>query len=227
MTSEQAAGRIVRVELSFEQGFTMLPNRWVRDPRLTYRARGILAVLMSHESGAHVSIESLVENTAKRNERSKAHEGRDAVRAAIAELEQYGYLHRPRRRVSGRYVVDWYLQEPPQELENLWITTPHRVGSTATAQPTRHPHRVGSTASAEPTDKKTKQEEINTYLGNQQSDEAEPVDNSVDPDRCNWDRWTRSARHYAPKGIRYADGFTCTRCGTHVPATPRLSEITT
>ena len=53
-----------------------------------------------------------------------------------------------------------------------------------------------------------------------------PVDNSINADRCNWDRWTRSARHYAPKGVRYADGFTCTRCGTTVPPTPRLSEIT-
>ena len=90
MSAENGAGRILRVGLHFESNFTRIPNRWIRDQRLTYRARGILADLMSHVHGDSITIEELVASTAKRGPNGKAHEGRDAVRAAVAELETFG-----------------------------------------------------------------------------------------------------------------------------------------
>lgn len=83
---------IKRTELPFEGNFTQIPNQWVRDVRLTRRARGLLAELLSHRIGWHISIKTLT---------AQGKEGRDAVRASIAELAKFGYLKRAQGRSEG------------------------------------------------------------------------------------------------------------------------------
>jgi hypothetical protein len=96
---------IRRTAFSFESKFTTIPNAWVRDKRLSRKARGLLVELMSHAPGWEITIESLVDG---------APEGRDSVRTAISELEQYGYLKREQNRQErGRWGnVDYVLAEP-------------------------------------------------------------------------------------------------------------------
>ena len=72
-----------RVELPFEGHFTQIPNAWLRDQRLSRRARGLLGEIMSHRVGWHVTISSLQKAGA---------EGRDAIRTALTELREAGYL---------------------------------------------------------------------------------------------------------------------------------------
>ena len=74
---------ITRVVLPFEGHFTQVPNSWVRDVRLSRRARGLLVELMSHRAGWHISLGSL---------QKAGPEGRDALRTAIGELKDAGYL---------------------------------------------------------------------------------------------------------------------------------------
>lgn len=69
--------------------FTQAGNRALRDRRLSRRAKGLLAELLSHRDGFGISIQSLV---------AAGPEGRDAIRAALAELERHGYLHRSQGR---------------------------------------------------------------------------------------------------------------------------------
>ena len=40
---------VLRTRLSFEDHYTQVPNAWVRDARLTRRARGLLVKLINHQ----------------------------------------------------------------------------------------------------------------------------------------------------------------------------------
>lgn len=80
---------IVRGHHAFEAHFTQIPNAWLRDTRLSYKARGLLAELMTHSVGFQVSRERLARN---------GQDGDRAVRSAIAELESAGYLKRSQGR---------------------------------------------------------------------------------------------------------------------------------
>lgn len=70
------------------------------DDRLSYAARGLLVELMSRptESRANADGLSREARTARGDARG---EGRRAMRALFAELEQTGYIRRERRRVAG------------------------------------------------------------------------------------------------------------------------------
>lgn len=97
--------KIVRSLLPFEEQFAQIPNRILRDDRLSYKARGVLAVLLSHREGFETTLGALC------TER----DGRAAVRTAIAELEEHGYLTRIRRREADTGHLDgfdWILQDP-------------------------------------------------------------------------------------------------------------------
>lgn len=85
---------IERPELSFDRDFAMIPNAWLRDERLTRKARGLLAELVSHRPGWKVSVKHLVR---------AGREGRDAIYGAIAELVELGYLERITVRDAGKF----------------------------------------------------------------------------------------------------------------------------
>lgn len=80
---------IIRSEHDFEESFTRLPNRWLRDERLSLKAIGLLAQLQSHSIGWKISVNTL----AKSNKC-----GIDLIRGAILELEEAGYLIRSQER---------------------------------------------------------------------------------------------------------------------------------
>lgn len=79
---------LVRGHHSFDDHFTQIPNDWVRDSRLSFKARGLLAELMSHKSGWSISIKTL----------SNGKDGAHAIRAAVNELMEFGYLIRSDKR---------------------------------------------------------------------------------------------------------------------------------
>jgi len=92
--------------------FTTIDNRWIRDARLSRRARGLLTELLSHTAHYKVSVSSLVK---------QGLEGRDAVQASLHELEEFGYLRRDRihddqRRYKSMHYV---LRDPWVELEEV------------------------------------------------------------------------------------------------------------
>ena len=99
------AGVIVRDKLWFDDGFTMVPNAWIRDKRLPRDARALAIELASHDPGFEMSVDWLVR---------EGTEGRDAVRVAIGHLERAGYLKRYRSRGErGKFGrVQWHLRDP-------------------------------------------------------------------------------------------------------------------
>jgi hypothetical protein len=93
---------IIRASHNFDTHFTTIPNAWVRDPRISLKAKGLLVQLLSHTPGWTVSIGSL----AQANDC-----GRDSIRSAVIELEEAGYLIRSQDRNTGG-----------QFAEVLWVT---------------------------------------------------------------------------------------------------------
>lgn len=102
-----------------DRDYTVIANAALRDGRLSWKARGMLAYLLSKPDDWTV-VQAELETAGP--------EGRAAVRAGLAELERAGYLTRDRvtRRIDGRMVT--VLSTSLWET-GLW-TTGHRGAET-------------------------------------------------------------------------------------------------
>jgi hypothetical protein len=79
---------IIRGALS-PDNYTIVPNEWLRDQRLSYKAKGILAYIMSHRADYELTVEQMVEQSS---------DGAGAIYSGLKELVDVGYLLRERRR---------------------------------------------------------------------------------------------------------------------------------
>ncbi|MGW0844304.1 hypothetical protein ACWD26_30025 [Streptomyces sp. NPDC002787] len=76
----------------FEQQFTQIHNAVFRDPRMSFKAKGIFGLISTHRDGYGLSIESVV---------ACSTDGVAAVRTGLNELEKFGYLVRRQDRLDG------------------------------------------------------------------------------------------------------------------------------
>ncbi|SNX88682.1 hypothetical protein SAMN06272735_9173 [Streptomyces sp. TLI_55] len=73
--------------------FTQIANGLLRDPQLSFRAKGLFGYLSTHRAGWEITLSDLVQ---------AGPDGRDAVRAGLRELQEGGYLVRTQlRRADG------------------------------------------------------------------------------------------------------------------------------
>lgn len=72
------------VQIKNRQGFTQVSNQMLSDPAISYKAKGILCHLLSHDQEKFV----ITSNTLIRNSR----EGEKAIQTGILELKRNGYL---------------------------------------------------------------------------------------------------------------------------------------
>ena len=93
-----------------EGHFTILRNVVLRDERLSFRARGILACVLSRPDDWRTTSETLAKQSGGR-------EGRDAIRTALKELEKAGYLRRYKvnDKVTGQITTVTYIFDEPTE----------------------------------------------------------------------------------------------------------------
>ncbi|MGX1254139.1 hypothetical protein RKD48_006650 [Streptomyces ambofaciens] len=95
--------------------FTILPNALLRDDRLTYCARGVLAELLSRPSGWETNADALSDR-ARRHRGDVVGEGRRGLRSAFSELEAAGYIVRRREKGErGRFVTVLEVFDIPQD----------------------------------------------------------------------------------------------------------------
>ena len=72
----------------------LVPRTVLTDKKLSLKAKGLYALILSQPSDQNCSIECLME---------EAVEGKDAIRSAIYELEINGYLTRRKISTGGRF----------------------------------------------------------------------------------------------------------------------------
>jgi len=115
---------IRRARLKFERDYVQIPNHWMRDGRLSHRARGLLAEIMTHSPDWVITLEALIENGT---------EGRDAVKVALRELVDHGYLALERERIDGKLRGSHYVLTDPDE------PSEERIFSRPENRPTENP----------------------------------------------------------------------------------------
>lgn len=109
-TTESPETMIVRSP-RLERDFSILPNRALRDPYLSYRARGVLAYVLSMPDNWRTSGETLARQGV---------EGRDSIRAAINELISTGYARRVKSQDErGRYTTELHFYDHPKAVHIL------------------------------------------------------------------------------------------------------------
>lgn len=94
------------IDDSGPDGFVAIPNETIRDRSLTWKARGLLAYLLSHATGFDLNYKAVLNGSEK--------DGETATRSALNELEEAGYLCREQGRhmEGGRFgVVVWHVDK--------------------------------------------------------------------------------------------------------------------
>lgn len=87
--------------------FSIVDNDILDDKRLTFKARGLLAYMLSKPDDWRFYTTELVKHSQK--------DGRDSIDSALKEMEKIGYLKRTQKRSSnGRFgEQDWLLLDTP------------------------------------------------------------------------------------------------------------------
>ena len=98
-----------------ESHYLTVSNSVVRDRGLSFKARGILVLLLSYPDNWSVSSERLACETP-----GDKGEKRDAIRTGLKELEGAGYIRRETRqdRETGRMATHTYVYDTPQPVPN-------------------------------------------------------------------------------------------------------------
>jgi hypothetical protein len=117
----------------FESNFTRIYNGALRDQRISFKAKGILAMLSTHRDGFGLTLESIA---------AFSTDGVSSVRAGLAELAGLGYLQREPRRSDGTdgkrkgtiIASDYWITDMPDGL-TVTIQAPHGERQTSRSAP--------------------------------------------------------------------------------------------
>ena len=94
------------IRVSKDRNYSVINNTVLNDMRLSWKAKGIAAYLLSKPDDWKIVRENLV---------SQSDDGITAVRTALQELERCGYLVRTRRQGDdGRFEWESMLYETPR-----------------------------------------------------------------------------------------------------------------
>ena len=106
---------IFRQQMAWETNYTTAPNEWLRDDRISFKAKGILLYLLSHEVGYNITFAQIERQTK---------DGLSAIRSGIEELVEAGYLEVQQTRDENGYNAGLaYLLKNP-ECENPTLENP-------------------------------------------------------------------------------------------------------
>ena len=98
MTNDKRENEVIRV-CKRPSNYVMIDKTFLEDDRLSYKAKGILAYLLSKPDDWKVIVGNLVNNST---------DGKAAVYAGLKELKECGYYKKvPIRNESGTRIVRW------------------------------------------------------------------------------------------------------------------------
>ena len=102
-----------------ESNWTQIRNEIIEDPRLTFKATGVLIFVLSKPDNWRTSTRHLA---------SVKKEGIDAIRTAMSELESAGYIKRRRYQdEEGKWCYDTLVFDTPQAVDNPVRNTSSQV----------------------------------------------------------------------------------------------------
>ena len=118
---------IIRAERP-QNKFAILRNEVLQDERLSFRARGILANILSRPDNWRCSAWDLA---------TEGREGRRAILTALSELEDYGYLKRVKsQNEKGHWVTNSYVYDQPcDDVVDKLVDKPVDKSSTGVLKP--------------------------------------------------------------------------------------------
>lgn len=97
------------IRVSQRKRFTVVERGAVNDRRLSFRARGVLFWLLDKPDDWQTDSNAI----ARATEQPRG-EGRDAIRTALKELEDCGYLAREKKQIEGgKWVTEVFVHERP------------------------------------------------------------------------------------------------------------------
>lgn len=114
MSEDKRLDEVIRIQKR-TNNFVMLDKGFLEDERLSFKAKGILAYLLSKPDNWKVIVKNLVNASA---------EGKAAVYAGLKELKECGYYEKvPVRNEQGTHIVRWEstIYEVPREMGNHQI----------------------------------------------------------------------------------------------------------
>ncbi|WP_415954392.1 hypothetical protein [Streptomyces sp. KLOTTS4A1] len=129
--------------------FTQISNALFRDPRLSFKAKGIFGLISTHRDGWRITVSEIAR---------RGREGREAVTSGLRELEQHGYLTRDRERRPDGTLGDavYAITDMPAHLYDLLgDTTPASQGTPRPEPKTGFPAQA-EPAQGDPATKNTK-----------------------------------------------------------------------
>jgi hypothetical protein len=98
---------VVRRGTIAADNFVTLSNAFVRDVRLSLKARALGAWLMSHRDGWNLSVDTIAKTIGEKD-------GVTAVKTGLIELEKAGYLKREQSRDGSHFgAVDYVISDVP------------------------------------------------------------------------------------------------------------------
>jgi hypothetical protein len=109
-TEDKRQNEIIRIQKK-QNNFVMLDKGFLEDNRLSFKAKGILAYLLSKPDGWKVIVKDLINHSA---------DGKKAIYSGLRELKQFGYYKKvPVRDESNRIISHWesVIYECPIEQE--------------------------------------------------------------------------------------------------------------
>ena len=95
------------VHIEHRSHWTGIANAMLEDHRLSFKARGLLAYLLTKPEGWETQTTQL--------SHASDHDGRSAIYSALEELTTYGYATYEQPRQAGRFIKGgWTIRETPQ-----------------------------------------------------------------------------------------------------------------
>lgn len=118
---------IIRAERP-QNKFAIIRNEVLQDQNLSFRARGILASILSRPDNWRCSAWDLA---------NEGKEGRGAILTALTELETYGYLKRLKMQDSaGQWRTESYVYDQPvDDIVDKFVNKPVDKSSTGVQKP--------------------------------------------------------------------------------------------
>jgi hypothetical protein len=108
------------------KGSESIRREALQDPRLSFKATGILSFLLSLPDNWRTDAERL---SRAKNTEGKAREGREAIQTGLRELEDAGYLLRRKYQdEQGKWRWTWKYSDDPTDLRGLDVS-PGQTGN--------------------------------------------------------------------------------------------------